>query len=224
MHFCHKERHKKHQKSLLIQTLAIGLLLTSMLPLTTQAEEQTHFKSVRTQFIAALGDAAANSGNNAQRWGIWREDPGPRGVRLSRYAQLEKANGVAPAGWHLDRGDWWMEEHGLIMEQPDFPLAPGKYLVTGGRELTTVLTISEKDSAGNQHWELAEGTLYDVTHLACRSARYKPSNETFNNKHACLPTNANQKAFPVRPGATMPAVEGCDKQDYAVLFIIGVAD
>jgi len=38
-----------------------------------------------------------------------------------------------------------------------------------------VLTIHPKDKDGNERWELADGaTLYDVTHLGCRSARYTP--------------------------------------------------
>jgi hypothetical protein len=60
----------------------------------------------------------------AQAWGIWRVDPGPRGVRLAQYAALEAAGGVARAGWQFDKDDWWLEEHGLIMEKPDFPVPP----------------------------------------------------------------------------------------------------
>jgi hypothetical protein len=33
---------------------------------------------------------------------------------------------------------------------------------------------------------------------------------------------ANKKDFPVTPGAAMPAVSGCNKQDYAVLFVLGI--
>jgi hypothetical protein len=106
------------------------------------------------------------------------------------------------------------------MEKPSFPLPPGKYLVTGDREVTSVLTIHPKGSDGNQRWELADGaTLWDVTHLACRSARYTPA----SSSNSCSPANARQAAFPVRPGATMPPVQGCSKQDYAVLIVIGVA-
>ena len=48
----------------------------------------------------------------------------------------------------------------------------GQYLVTGGREVETVLTVHP-----DQRWELADGAkLYDVTHLPCRAARYKPAN------------------------------------------------
>ena len=141
-------------------------------------------------------------------------------MRLDRYQQLEAAGGVAPAQWKLDSADWWLEEHGLIMEKPDFPLPPGKYMVTGDREVTTVLTIHLVDEDGAQRWELEDGaTLYDVTHLPCRSARYTPA--TSNNP--CSPANAQKTAFPVTPGASMPPIEGCNKQDYAVLFVIGVA-
>jgi hypothetical protein len=126
---------------------------------------------------------------------------------------------VAPSQWKFDAADWWLEEHGLIMEKPSFPLPPGKYLVTGDREVTTVLTIQPKDKDGNQRWELADGaTLYDVTHLGCRSARYTPA--TANN--SCSPENVRTKGFPVNPGAAMPVVNGCRKQDYAVLIVVGL--
>ena len=39
---------------------------------------------------------------------------------------------------------------------------------------------------------------------------------------ACSPTNAKQAAFPVAPGGAMLPVEGCTKQDYAVLIVIGM--
>src|SRR5690606_22943535 len=90
-----------------------------------ERELETRFMRVPTQFIAALGDDDATSGNNAHTWGIWRLDPGPRGVELNRYDRL-KASGVAPAGWNFDGNEWWLEEHGLIMEPPEFPLPAGK--------------------------------------------------------------------------------------------------
>ena len=104
------------------------------------------------------------------------------------------------------------------MEPPDFSLEPGKNLVTGDREVTTVLTIHAADENGDRRWELADGaTLYDVTHLGCRSARY-----TSPQGSSCSPAKAPQDAFRVSPGAAMPDVEGCNKQDYAVLFVIGI--
>ena len=181
---------------------------------------QTKFQRISTQFIAALGPPGATSGSGAQSWGLWPLDPGPRGVRLSRFEQLEEAGGVAPARWTFDHTDWWLEEHGLIMEQPGFPIPPGKYLVTGDREIKTVLTIHPADNDGNRRWELDDqATLYDVTHLACRSARYTPA----TGDGSCSPANVQKTAFPVTPRGAMPAVEGCKKQDYAVLFLIAVS-
>lgn len=179
----------------------------------------SNFRRIEPQYIAALGDNGATSGNGAQSWGIWRQDPGPRGCNLDRYPQVKANGGVTPSKWKFDAADWWLEEHGLIMEKPTFPLPPGRYLVTGDRETTSVLTIHPKDQAGNQRWELLGGaTLYDVTHLACRSARYTPA--TANN--ACSPANVRTTGFPVNPGAAMPVVNGCRKQDYVVLIVIGL--
>jgi len=54
--------------------------------------------------------------------------------------------------------------------------------------------------------------------LGCRSARYTP----MTGDGSCSPVNVQKTAFPVTPGGTMPTVEGCKKQDYAVLFVIAV--
>jgi hypothetical protein len=82
-----------------------------------------------------------------------------------------------------------------------------------------VLTVFPKDGEGKQRWEMADGvTVYDVTHLRCRSARYTPEAAD----KMCSPDSVRQSGFPVEPGAAMPPVENCSKQDYAVLFIIGV--
>jgi len=174
------------------------------------AAESTVVNAHRTQFIVALGDPTSNSGSNINEWGLWRQDPGPRGVSLEDYTRdIVDNNGVAPSGWTFDGNNWWLEEHGLIMEAPEFPLEAGRYLVTGGRELTTSLTVTN-----GGRWNLEEGTLYDVTHLPCRSAKYaSPEGD-------CSPLTAKQDDFPVRPGAEMPAVGGCNKQDYAVIFVI----
>ena len=186
-----------------------------------EGEIPTSFKHIPLQYIVALGDPAATSGSGAQSWGLWRQDPGPRGCKLENYVQLKAADGVAPEQWKFDDADWWLEEHGLIMEKPEFPLPPGKYVVTGGREVTAVLTVHPMDKDGNQRWELANGAkLYDVTHLPCHAARYRPA----TSDHSCSPDKAQRTAFPVAPGVPMPPVEGCNKQDYAVLFVIGVAE
>ena len=173
---------------------------TAALPAAAWAPVQfKQFKRVPTQYIAALAEPKATSGNNAETWGLWRQDPGPRGVRLKSYGSL--ANGVAPAGWHLDKNAWWLEEHGLIMESPEFPMAAGQYVVTGDREVTSVLTVHPAGADGKQRWELADGaTLYDVTHLRCRSALYTPAKEG----GSCSPTKAREGDFPVAPGAAMP--------------------
>ena len=66
--------------------------LTSFLQWTTSALSSRNimggFEQVDTQFIAALGDPKASSGTGAEQWGIWRIDPGPRGVRLQNFKQL----------------------------------------------------------------------------------------------------------------------------------------
>eukprot|EP00035_Acanthoeca_spectabilis_P039513 m.62893 g.62893 ORF g.62893 m.62893 type:complete len:149 (-) comp9634_c0_seq1:340-786(-) len=41
----------------------------------------------------ALGDPEATEGENAGEWGIWRVDPGPRGVRLTDYEKLKARGG-----------------------------------------------------------------------------------------------------------------------------------
>ena len=176
------------------------------------------FKSVAVEYIAALADPSATSGTGAETWGLWREDPGPRGVRLNSLDALLASGGKAPAGWSFDPQDWWLEENGLIMEQPAFGMPPGRYLVTGNRMKLAILTVHPKDDQGKQAWELSEGaTLYDVTHLRCRSARYTPEAEG----QSCSPAAARADDFPVTPGAGMPPVPGCAKQDYSVVFIVG---
>eukprot|EP01047_Picozoa_sp_COSAG01_P073663 COSAG01_NODE_12077_length_1804_cov_8.699947_1_plen_262_part_00 len=174
------------------------------------------FQRVKTQFIAAdpgMSNGAATAGVGAQDWGLWRLDPGPRGVRLSDFARLQAAGGTAPAGWSFDSGDWWLEEHGLIMEKPSFPLPASRYLLqvlNGPRQGSgAVLTVAE-DGDG---WSLGGGvTLHEVTHLPCRSGRYSGG----------LPSAANSSDFPVAHGAEMPTVPGCSKVDYAVLFVVGL--
>ena len=201
-----------------IMTLALSLACTMLLALNAAAET-VRFKRIPTQFIAALAEPGATSGTGAEKWGVWTVDPGPRGVWLKNFAELKAAGGVAAAKWTFDANDWWLDENGLIMEQPAFPLAPGQYLVTGRRQATAILTIHPPDAEGRHAWELGnQATIYDVTHLKCRSARYTPT-----AGESCSPEAANQSVFPVAPGAVMPEVPGCNKLDYTVLFIIGVA-
>ena len=63
------------------------------------------FRRIEPQFIAALGDPGATSGNGAQSWGVWNQDPGPRACKLDHYEQLKAAGGVAPAQWKFDAAD-----------------------------------------------------------------------------------------------------------------------
>ena len=201
--------------------LAIGslMLAAGLQPAYAAGVDFSKFRRIEPQYIAALGDPGAKSGTGAQSWGLWDKDPGPRGCKLDRYPEL-KATGVAPAKWKFDANDWWLEEHGLIMEKPTFPLPAGQYLVTGDRDVMTVLTIHPKDKDGNQRWELADGaTIYDVTHLGCRSARYTPM---ASHDSTCSPENTPKTRYPVVPGVAMPDVKGCHKQDYAVLIVVGL--
>ena len=203
--------------------MALGLFLMmsmSMQSVLAANQDQTVFKGIPTQYIAALGDPDASSGSGAQSWGLWRKDPGPRGVWLKHFDQLQLAGGVAPAQWRFDTADWWLDENGLIMEKPEFSVPPGKYIVTGNRETMAVLTIHPEDANGERRWELDKGaSLYDVTHLRCRSARYTP----VAGGNTCSPALADRSVFRVRHGEPMPEVEGCNKLDYTVLFVVAVA-
>ncbi len=198
-------------------------LRQSFLPVAIMAasvsQAEPVFVAGDTQYIAALGDPTATSGDAAQTWGFWAVDPGPRGVWISDYPDLLAAAGVAPDGWQFDPAGWWLEEHGLLMEAPVFALPPGQYVVTGGREVTSVLTVGPADASGNQSWSLADGaTIYDVTHLGCRAALYT----AVEAATACTPDNTNTNVFPMRPGIEMPQVQGCIKQDYQVLIVLGM--
>lgn len=196
---------------------ALLALATGLLPAAAMAE--TELPPIAPQYIAALGDKTATSGTGAERWGLWVVDPGPRGVRLTSYEALVAAGGTAPAGWSFDAGSWWLEEHGLIMEAPQFPLPPGRYVVTGDREAQAVLTIEPADANGAQAWSLDNGaTIYDVTHLRCRAARYVPR----AGSQSCSPASVNRNFFPLTLGAPMPLVKDCLQQDYQVLIVIGM--
>ena len=93
----------------------------------------------------------------------------------------------------------------------------GKF--TGDRRVQAALTVHPMSSDGTQNWELDNNaSIYDVTHLRCRSGRYTPA----NGAPSCSPATAKKSDFPVRPGAAMPGVDGCNKQDYSVLIVIGI--
>ena len=200
----------------LLHTAPLGVVLAAfLLPALAQAEAT--FVPGDTQYIAALGDPGSTSGNDAQTWGFWEVDPGPRGVWSTEFGELMAHGGKAPAGWQFNPASWWLEEHALIMEAPSFPLPAGQYVVTGGREVTSVLTVAVPDAEGHQAWSLADGaTIYDVTHLRCRAAVY-----TAKTGQSCTPDKTPTDVFPMDPGRQMPMVDGCEKQDYQVLIVIG---
>ena len=174
------------------------------------------WEHVYGQFLAVdpgMRHSGDTHGYGARDWGVWRTDPGNTGVHFSGIPALE-STGRAPRGWTFDPTEWWVEEHGLIMVNPD-PMPPGRYKVVwlnrrAGYVPTVELTIT------GDSWELSDGaTLHDVTHGPCRSAKYT----TPARGGQCLPDNVPQRQFPVRPGAVMPDVPGCDRLDYAVLFV-----
>jgi hypothetical protein len=194
--------------------LALATCVTS-----SAALAETVYTPIETQYIAALGSPEATAGTGAETWGLWAVDPGPRGVPLAEYEALAAAGGQAPAGWTFDKNSWWLEEYGRIMEPPQFPMPPGRYVVTGGRTAIAVLTVEAPDASGTQAWALDNGaTVYDVTHLRCRAAHYVPEAGA-----SCSPDAANRTFFPVTPGAEMPRVKGCLQKDYQVLIVIGMA-
>ena len=85
--------------SMSIRLLSAGSLLLAaslQLPIPAAGADFSRFRRIEPQFIAALGDPGATSGNGAQAWGFWNQDPGPRACKLDHYPQL-KASGVAPA-------------------------------------------------------------------------------------------------------------------------------
>ena len=96
---------------LMRQLLSCVLLAIGLFILPGQLRAEMVFKPIPTQYIAALGDPGATSGAGAESWGLWRLDPGPRGVELSDYETLKAEGGVAPAEWKFDAADWWLEEH-----------------------------------------------------------------------------------------------------------------
>ena len=107
---------------------------------------QTKIRRIPPQYIAALAPEGATSGTGAETWGLWKVDPGPIGVWLRLYQALQKAGNIAPAGWRFDIDDWWLDENGLIMKAPEFPIPPGQYYVTNGEGNISLLTVEEPDA------------------------------------------------------------------------------
>lgn len=183
------------------------------------ASQTRYIRRIPLQYIAVLAPEHATSGTGAETWGHWPEDPGPIGVFLKFYNRLRKAGGIGPSGWAFDLDDWWLDENGLIMKAPDFPMPAGEYWVTNGEDQVSLLTVDAPDAQGKQSWALSDGkSIANVTHGPCRSARYTPR----DTSGSCSPENAPQARFPLAPGERPPSVLHCDKQEYAVLIVFAV--
>ena len=197
-------------------TSALGLMLASA---SSTLLAQTRIRRIQTQYIATTAPAGATSGTSAETWGIWTVDPGPIGVWLRFYQSLQKAGNIAPSGWRFNINDWWLDENGLIMKSPEFPIPAGQYYVTNGEQHFSLLTIQHPDAAGKQTWSLSDDkTIGNVTHGPCRSARYTPK----TGLGTCSPKDANRAAFPLKPGESPPLVRGCNRKQYAVLIVFGL--
>ena len=113
---------------------SLGVLVTAI---ASPLLAQTIVRRVQPQYIASLALSRATSGTGAETWGLWSVDPGPIGVWLRFYQLLQKAGNIAPSGWRFNIDDWWLDENGLIMKAPQFPIPARKYYVTNGCLLYT---------------------------------------------------------------------------------------
>ena len=194
---------------------ALGLVASAITP---SVFAQKYYRRIPTQYIASLASAGATSGTGAETWGLWKVDPVPIGVWLRLYKLLEKTP-IAPAGWRFDIDDWWLDENGLIMKAPTFPMPAGQYYVTNGEENISLLTVEKPDADGKQAWSLSDDkVIADVTHGPCRSSRYTPTGAS----GTCSPKDADQSVFPLKLGDETPDVTGCERQRYAVLIVFGL--
>ena len=196
-------------------TTALGTMGALAVP---PASGQLYYQRTPTQYIAALADPSATSGNNAETWGWWSRDPGPFGVPLSYYDRIQQMGGRGPGGWGFDLDDWWLDENGILMEPPEFPMPAGAFYVTNGEGSYALLTVSDADDGGHKAWSLNRLNIGGVTHGPCRAGRYSPVGAT----GTCAPDIIDQAIFPLPLGAEPPAVRGCNMVEYEVLIIFGV--
>ena len=198
----------------LVSTL--GLFVSAITP---SLFAQTKVRRIPLQYIATLAPEDAKSGTGAETWGLWDIDPGPIGVWLRFYQALQKAGNITPSGWRFDIDDWWLDENGLIMKAPKFPMPAGKYYVTNGEEHISLLSVEKPDADGKQAWSLSDDkTIANVTHGPCRSARYTPEGVS----GTCSPKDADRTVFPLKPGEAPPPVNGCNREKYAVLIVFAL--
>ena len=66
----------------------LALAGSAVMLASTLAQAEAAFVRGDTQYVAALGDSSATSGNDAATWGLWAVDPGPRGVWTRDYQDL----------------------------------------------------------------------------------------------------------------------------------------
>lgn len=198
-----------------VLSMALGTVGALSVP---SAFGQVYYQRIPSQYIAALADPTATAGNNAETWGWWDRDPGPYGVPLSFYDRLQQMGGRGPGGWGFDIDDWWLDENGILMEPPKFPMPTGQFYVTNGEGSYALLTVEEADEAGHKAWSLDRLAIADVTHGPCRSGRYRPVGEA----GTCSPERADREAFPLPLGDQPIEVEGCDMKVYEVLIIFGL--
>ena len=103
------------------------------------------------------------------------------------------------------------------MEKPAFPIPSGRYMLAwlnGRQGGKAILTID------GDRWALSDGaTMYDVTHLPCRSARCRPV--ASDSCSSGSPANASAADF---GGSRRCHAQrsGHVQVDYAVLFITAV--
>ena len=98
---------QSERRNLLLKGAAVATTL-ALSPTLFAQSRTAGLRRVPTQYIAALGADQARSGTNAHEWGLWRKDPGPRGVELDDFQKLQANGGIAPAQWTFEAEDWWL--------------------------------------------------------------------------------------------------------------------
>ena len=81
----------------------LALAGSAVMLASTLAQAEAAFVRGDTQYVAALGDSSATSGNDAATWGLWAVDPGPRGVAV--FVLADKVDGHARGGDQGQHGE-----------------------------------------------------------------------------------------------------------------------
>ena len=91
--------------------------------------------------------------------------------------------------------------------------------MTNGQEHISFFTVEKPDADGVHAWSLSDAkTVADVTRGPCCSARYTPKGASVT----CSPADADRGVFPLKIGQASPAVDGCNRKQYAVLIVFGL--